>query len=182
MKFVCIIGGGAVGKMTVGQELEKITGLKLFHNHMTIEPVLELFGSFDTDVILKLRETIFKGFAKTDNKGMIFTCIWCFDEKSDWKISKKIRKIFMAQNAECYYVELVASQEEKIRRNSTENRLKHKKSKRDVLLSDERNKIIEEHRVESLDGEFPYDNYIKIDNTDINASDVAKMIKEKFNL
>ncbi|MED3553043.1 hypothetical protein P4449_21750 [Cytobacillus praedii] len=37
MKFVLIFGPQAVGKMTVGQELEKITELKLFHNHMTIE-------------------------------------------------------------------------------------------------------------------------------------------------
>ena len=39
MKLVLIVGDGAVGKMTVGQELMKITGLRLFHNHMTIEPV-----------------------------------------------------------------------------------------------------------------------------------------------
>ena len=47
MKLVLLIGSGAVGKMTVGQELAKITGLKLFHNHMTIEPVLELFGTYN---------------------------------------------------------------------------------------------------------------------------------------
>ncbi len=34
MKFVHIFGPQAVGKMTVGQELVKITDLKLFHNHM----------------------------------------------------------------------------------------------------------------------------------------------------
>ena len=39
MKLVIIIGSGAVGKMTVGQELMKITDLRLFHNHMAIEPV-----------------------------------------------------------------------------------------------------------------------------------------------
>ena len=33
MKLVLIIGDGAVGKMTVGQELTKITILRLFHNH-----------------------------------------------------------------------------------------------------------------------------------------------------
>lgn len=32
--------------MTVGQELMKITDLRLFHNHMTIEPVLEIFGGY----------------------------------------------------------------------------------------------------------------------------------------
>ena len=40
MKLVLIIGSGAVGKMTVGQELMKITDLRLFHNHMMIEPVI----------------------------------------------------------------------------------------------------------------------------------------------
>lgn len=37
MKFVLIFGPQAVGKMTVGHEIEKITDLKLFHNHMTID-------------------------------------------------------------------------------------------------------------------------------------------------
>lgn len=37
MKFVKMFGPQAVGKMTVGQELAKITDLKLFHNHMTID-------------------------------------------------------------------------------------------------------------------------------------------------
>ena len=36
MKLVLIIGSNAVGKMTVGQELTKITDLRLFHNHMTL--------------------------------------------------------------------------------------------------------------------------------------------------
>ena len=42
VKLVLIIGAGAVGKMTVGQELMKITNLRLFHNHMMIEPVIEI--------------------------------------------------------------------------------------------------------------------------------------------
>ena len=47
MKLVFIIGDAAVGKMTVGQELMKITDLRLFHNHMTIEPTIEIMGHFD---------------------------------------------------------------------------------------------------------------------------------------
>jgi hypothetical protein len=43
-KFVFIFGPQAVGKMTVGQELAKVTGLKLFHNHMTIDLLEPLFG------------------------------------------------------------------------------------------------------------------------------------------
>ena len=35
MKLVFIFGSGAVGKMTVGQELMKLTGLRLFHMSYT---------------------------------------------------------------------------------------------------------------------------------------------------
>lgn len=66
MKLVLLIGNGAVGKMTVGQELMKQTGLRLFHNHMTIEPVLEIFGHFNANAILQMREAIFQEFVKTD--------------------------------------------------------------------------------------------------------------------
>ena len=73
MKLVFIIGSGAVGKMTVGQELAKRTGLKLFYNHVTIEPVLELFGNFNVEAVKGMRDIIFREFAKTDNEGLIFT-------------------------------------------------------------------------------------------------------------
>ena len=72
MKLLILIGDSAVGKMTVGQELTKITPFRLFHNHMMIEPVLEIFGAFDGGVIQRLREVIFEEFAKSDHYGMIF--------------------------------------------------------------------------------------------------------------
>ena len=94
MKLLLIIGNGAVGKMTVGQELMKQTGLRLFHNHMTIEPVLEIFGQFHTDAILQIREVIFKEFAKTENYGMIHTVMWAFDCQEDWDYINHVVDIF----------------------------------------------------------------------------------------
>lgn len=44
MKLVIIFGPLAVGKMTVGYELERLTGLRLFHNHMTIDLILHFFA------------------------------------------------------------------------------------------------------------------------------------------
>ena len=38
MRLLFIFGAHAAGKMTVGQVLSRITPMKLFHNHMTIEP------------------------------------------------------------------------------------------------------------------------------------------------
>ena len=65
MKLVWIIGNAAVGKMTVGQELMKRTGLRLFHNHMTIELVLDVFGRHDRITVDRLREVIFEEVAKS---------------------------------------------------------------------------------------------------------------------
>lgn len=181
MKLLLLFGDAAVGKMTVGQELCKITDFRLFHNHMSIEPVLEVFGEFNGTVIRKFRETVFEEFAKTDKYGLIFTFMWAFDCKEDWEYTAKIVDIFKEYNAEVYYVELFAPQEVRLKRNATENRLKNKPSKRDIefsnrlLIYDDNN-----HRMVSNDGEIPFENYIKIDNTDLSAEETARIIKDRF--
>ena len=179
MKLVLIIGSGAVGKMTVGQELMKITGLRLFHNHMMIEPVLDIFGTFNGKVIQGLREFIFDEFVKTENEGMIFTVMWAFDMPSDMEYVLHIASKF----DEVYCVELIADQSVRLERNKTENRLQNKASKRDLALSEER--VLSEdanHRLVSQPSEIPFENYMRIDNTNLAPDVVARMIKEKFDL
>ncbi|MBQ9842848.1 MAG: AAA family ATPase [Oscillospiraceae bacterium] len=183
MKLVLIVGNGAVGKMTVGQELMKLTGLRLFHNHMTIEPVLEIFGTFHTDAILQMREVIFREFAKSDNYGMIHTIMWAFDMQQDWDYINHVVDIFQEHNAEIYCVELVAPQEIRLQRNETPNRLAHKASKRDITGSRERVIAMDEKfRLESNPGEIPFENYMRIDNSNLEPDVVAAMIKERFAL
>lgn len=183
MNLVILIGSGAVGKMTVGQELMKITDYRLFHNHHMIEPVIEIFGKFDGAVISKLREDIFDAFINTEYSGLIFTYMWAWDMQSDWDYIKSVSDKFEASGGTVYYVELVADQAVRIERNKTENRLKNKASKRNVVVSQDR-MLREEtkYRLVSNDGEVPFEHYIKIDNTNLEPSVVARMIKEQFNL
>jgi hypothetical protein len=148
---------------------------------MTIEPVIEIFGKYNGAVTMRLREVIFEEFAKTDNYGIIFTFMWAFDMQSDWDYIAHIREIFEPYNAEFYYAELVADKDERFKRNATENRLANKASKRDLDASNKRLVSADaEHRLESYDGEIPYENYIKIDNTALEASEVAQIIKQRF--
>lgn len=183
MKLVLLVGNGAVGKMTVGQELMKQTGLRLFHNHMTIEPVLEIFGDFHVPAIIQMREVIFREFAKTDNYGMIHTIMWAFDAKEDRDYINHVVDIFKEHNAEIYCVELVAPQEIRLQRNVTPNRLTHKASKRDLAASRERVIAMDRmYRFESNPGEIPFENYMRIDNSSLEPDAVASMIKERFRL
>ena len=183
MKLMFLIGNSAAGKMTVGQELTKITPFRLFHNHMMIEPVIEIFGGFNGHVIQQLREVIFHEFVKSDNDGMIFTFMWAFDMPSDWEYINHVTDIFREQGGEIYYVELIASQEVRLQRNETENRLAHKASKRDLAVSDQR--LLRDdanHRCVSYLGEVPFENYLRIENADLPAATVAQRIKEYFDL
>ena len=94
MKLIFLFGNAAVGKMTVGQELMKLTGLRLFHNHMTIEPVIEIFGTYNSVAIQRLRDVIFEEFAKSDCYGMIFTFMSDFDQQADRNYVELIKDIF----------------------------------------------------------------------------------------
>ena len=186
MKLVIIFGPQAVGKMTVGHELEKITGLKLFHNHMTIELVSKYF-SYGTPTgkrLVKLfREEIFEEVVNSDLEGLIFTYLWYFDQEEDRVYIENLVKKFKDKGAEIYYVELEADIEERIKRNKTEHRLEHKPTKRDIDWSENEIKNSElTHRSNSKEGEIKEKNYMRINNTNIDAEDVAISIKNKFNL
>ena len=183
MKLLFLFGDAAVGKMTVGQSLMKSTGLRLFHNHMTIEPVIEIFGHYNGRVTQRLREVIFEEFAASDQYGMIFTFMWAFDQQADWDYVAHVREIFEKHGAEIYYAELVAPLDVRLSRNATENRLAHKASKRDIAASNARLLHDAEHyRLVSHEGEIPGDNYIRVDNTHLTPDEAADIIRRRFDL
>ncbi len=183
MKLVFLLGDAAVGKMTVGQELMKITDLRLFHNHMTIEPVIEIFGGFETKTINEIRDVVFRNFAASDHYGMIYTLMMDFDLPSEWDYLDHVKKIFEPYGTEFYYVELIAPQKIRLERNATENRLKHKASKRDIEASNKR--LIDDdanHRCVSYEGEIKFENYLRIDNSELEADAAARLIRDTFDL
>jgi hypothetical protein len=187
MRFLFVFGAHAAGKMTVGQAVSRITPMKLFHNHMTIEPVIELFGSYNGAVTERLRQVVFEEFAKTDNYGLIFTFIWAFDVPYDTEYVRALTKRYEDAGAQVDYVELVAPQDVRLVRNRTENRLKEKASKRNVALSEMRMLDAEnKYRCVSEPGEIvaklgiPPECYLRIDNTNLSPEEVAEMIVEHF--
>jgi len=186
MKFVLIFGPQAVGKMTVGQELAKITELKLFHNHMTIDLVSHFFDYSTKEgkrLVNLFRQEIFEEVSSSHLNGLIFTYVWAFDFQSDWDYVKQVAKIFESKGGIVYYVELEAALEERLERNKSSNRLEHKPSKRNFEWSEnDLLNAIEEYRLNSLDDEIQFPNYIKIDNTNLSAKEVAKKVQEHFHL
>jgi hypothetical protein len=184
--LVIIFGPPAVGKMTVGDALARRTGLRLFHNHHTIDLALKFFefGSPPFNrLVSEFRTRIFEEVAASALPGMIFTYVWAFEDESEAKYVEGVSTIFRARGANVYLVELEATQEERLRRNETEFRLAEKPSKRDVAQSRARLLALDAgHRLNSsgdLDGR---PDYLRIDNTELSAEDVAERIIQRFGI
>jgi len=186
MKLIVITGPHAVGKMTVGQQLAKKTGYKLFHNHMTIDVVSDLFDHVPEErgrLTNLFREEIFRAFAKTDAKGMIFTYMWAFEMQEDWDYIAHVEEIFREQGAETCYVELEADFDVRIERNKTENRRLNKSTKRDIEKSENLFRMIEgKYRLNSLPEEIISERYVRINNTELDPEEVAEQIVRAFEL
>lgn len=183
--LVFLIGPPAVGKMTVGLELRSLTGIPLFHNHLSIEAVLPVFD-FGTDpfnrLVSQFRDQMFKEVAESELPGLIFTYVWAFDEPDDLRFVEKVRSIFLSRGGRSVFVELWADLDTRLARNATELRLQAKPSKRDVDASSRR--LLQhdrEYRFTS-DGGFPLPDHLWIDTTDLSPRESAERIVDHFSL
>lgn len=184
--LVFIVGPPAVGKMTVGHALARRTGFKLFHNHHTIDLVLEFFP-FGSPPFRRLvgefRRRIFEEVAESGLPGLIFTYVWGFDQPSDGASVERLADIFASRGGRVVFVELEATQEERLRRNETEFRLAHKPSKRDVAVS--RRRLLEHDAQYQLNSGGRFDgraDWLRIDNTALSPDEVAERIIAHFAL
>ncbi len=181
--FLC--GPPAVGKMAVGLELSALTGLPLFHGHLSIEAVLPVFeygtAPFNR-LVSEFRDRMLVEAAESELPGLIFTYVWAFDEPGDLKTVERLKVIFESRDGRAVFVELWADVETRIARNETELRLAAKPSKRDVeasrihlLEADQRYQL-------SSDGDFPFSDHLLIDNTLLSPTEVAEKIATRFAL
>lgn len=186
MKFILITGPQAVGKMTVGKAIMEKTGLKLFHNHMSIEPILQIFDyhTKEAQYLIRLfREEIFKTMAASDGKGMIFTYMWDFNLASEYVYVDKVMKLFESYGATTYILELESDIGIRLARNKTPLRLAEKPTKRNIEWSErELLSSMEKYRLNSSPGEINHPNYLRINNADLSPDEVADQVIEYFDL
>ena len=89
MNLIVLIGSGAVGKMTVGQELMKITDYRLFHNHHMIEPVIDRDGIAQIMLLGPARKPgngIFKGIRELRPAECAMYCRCGLRKRTYWSL------------------------------------------------------------------------------------------------
>jgi AAA domain len=183
--FIVIFGPPAVGKMSVGRLIESATGIRLFHNHMTIEPVLNFFP-FGTPQFRRLvdgfRQSLFEEVARSDLPGLCFTFVWDLDNDGDRAFLEAACRPFLTRGADISFVELRADLPERLLRNRTPERLLEKPSKRDLEQSEANLLALECKRLNS-DGSIPMTHrHLIVDTNDRSSREVADVILERLDL
>lgn len=178
-QFVVIFGPPAVGKMAVALELERLTGIRAFHNHMSIEPVLRFFA-FGSAPFMRLvgefRRHLVAEVAQSDLPGMSFTFVWDLDDDNDRRFLEEMCAPFVASGARVSLVELRAFLTTRLSRNRTPLRLAEKPSKRNLERSEQGLLDSERYRLNS-DGRVPLPyRHLIIDNTERSADEVAEQV------
>lgn len=183
--LIFIIGPQAVGKMTVGQELSRVTGYKFMHNHQTIDLLLPVFDygspAFQR-LLFDFRVSIFEEVAASEIPGFIFSSVPDFDSVLDRGQNECYAAPFLRRDGRVLFVELEASFKTRLDRNLTEHRLNHKPFKRDTKFSEQLMCEEEESRSNS-DNNFPYSYpHLKINNEALSPQAVVLEICAHFGL
>ncbi|MDA0271361.1 MAG: shikimate kinase [Chloroflexi bacterium] len=179
---VHIVGSQAVGKMTVGQVLSRITGVPLLYNHQIIDLLTPMFP-FGTPAFNRLadnfRNDIVDETAEA-GRNLILTGGWPFDDPSILPIVARMRAAAIDRGGQACFVELRAPLDVRLERNQTENRQRHKR--RDWATDAALTALTEAHRWES-NGDFPWpDEHLVIENASVTPGEAAAAIIERFGL
>ena len=175
MKLLFIYGPPAVGKLTVANEIAKLTGFKVFHNHLSIDAILPVF-EFGTPPFFRLVEMIrvetIVEAAKAD-VDIIYT--FCYAKGLDEPHIEKIANVVRENGGEMYFALLTCDKDE----------LKGR------IVRDDRKKFAKANTLEMMDffletydltSPVPDSDSFELDNTDVSPSEAAKRIVEHFGI
>jgi len=177
MKMVFIYGPPGVGKLTVAMELSKLTGYKVYHNHLAIEAIIPIFD-FGTkeynDLIAKYRMQMLHAIVRSKLQGVIITFVYA--PGIDDKYIKILLRDVKAHKGKAFFVRLYCEKSELFKR-------VHGKSRRHY------NKITKNSELQDLLDRYSYitlpmngHKSLSIDNTNIKPKEAALMIKSRLKL
>jgi hypothetical protein len=173
MDLVFIYGPPATGKLTVAQELSKITGYKVFHNHASLDFVSTIF-EFGTpkfsELVMKYRMEMLEEAAK-EGISVVFTS--SFVKGYNLKTVDNLVERMRAHGGRVCFTYLYCDKEELESRVAGESRKSFGKITDPAQLKDFL-------RTYDMPKEPAIKGSLCIDNTGVSPSRVAEMIAEHF--
>lgn len=176
MELIFIYGPPASGKLTVAEQLSKLTGISLFHNHLTRDLVRDIYGDAleaNYSLVDKLRTDVFEYCAK-NGTDLIFTFVFGGLGDDEESIVQSYVKAVEANGGKVEFVELTTKDEDLLKRVNNESRRKHQK-----LLDPEGLRSFLQMRGEVS---ITFANVFKIDTSTTQPEEAARLIAAELGL
>lgn len=176
MRLVFLYGPPAVGKLAVAKELSRITGYRIFHNHLTIDLVQSIFnwgaGPF-WHLVDRYRLELIEMAAREKIDGLIFTFVYAksHDDSFVRKVVRRVEKY----GGEVDFVQLRCDEGELFRRLKHPSREGFRKLKKAATLRS----LLRRH---DLFSSVPYVRNLVIDNTRLPPARAARTIVQHYGL
>lgn len=175
MKLILLYGAPGTGKLTVAKELEKLTGFTLFHNHMILNALSEIFG-YDNPIRKKLeKEFRLRIIEEAVKSGTNIIATGVIMRKNE-EFYREMVHIVQENNGETLLVYLTTNIEMLKQRISNESRI--------VL-----NKISTIEKLEEWENQYPEsfnklvrEEHITCDTTNMNPQEIADRIASYYKL
>lgn len=173
MKLIIIHGPPAAGKLTVGTELSRLTGYRLFHNHVSIDCVKTVFD-FGTPLFWRVIEDVRRDIiSAAAREGIDVIHTFCYEFGVDDEHFSKLIASAEDHGGKVHIVLLICDDEERRRRIANESRVRIGK-----LVDPE---SIGLKKID-LTSPFPGRETLILDTTDTPPDRVAQQIVERFGL
>jgi tRNA uridine 5-carbamoylmethylation protein Kti12 len=179
MKLIFIYGPPAAGKLTVANELAKLTNFKIYDNHQLLDGLSRLFP-FNDEKLSQVRMVLARKirieiFSQCAQSGV--NCVTTFGQAGEkyFDFYRDIKSNVEKFGGEVLFVQLKPSHEALLERVVSDSRKGAKIDNRDFL----KDKLAREPQIFDL---FPDVKHLSIDNSTLEPSIVAGKICEYYSL
>jgi|SRR5579883_1138172 tRNA A37 N6-isopentenylltransferase MiaA len=180
--LVVLIGPSAVGKMTVGQELMRLTGFRLFYNHQVIDLLTTYFpfGSPSFNRLEPRFRTLVIEEAAASGLSLIVTSARRWTEPEGQQVLRTWLDAYAKRGYIVCIAELNAPLAVRLERHHGENRRRHK---RVAGISDAKFRQFDAINPWDSSAPLPADlPYLRLDTEHLTAEATARRIREHFGL
>ncbi|MCA9892928.1 MAG: AAA family ATPase [Anaerolineae bacterium] len=128
MKLVVLYGPPAAGKYTIAKAIAENLGYKLFHNHLTVDLLKNVFefgspGFFELSQTIRL--LIFERATQQNVTGIVFTFV--YEKDVDDNFVRKLIKTVTSNGGEIVFIQIDCEKDELLKRVTDESRKAFKK-------------------------------------------------------
>lgn len=174
MRLIFIYGPPASGKLTVAEKLSELTGIPLFHNHLSRDLVKDIYGDKLHDnyaLVDRIRFDVLD-YCSKNNTDLIFTYV--YEGSDDDKNVRDFIKTIEVNDGTVLFVELTASRKDLMGRVGNESRKKFKK----LTDPDTMERITKDMSIYSI----PFVDPLRINTSESIPDQSAKTIVDEFRL